>query len=32
LAWQKVHAENLVRDAIKSGMKATDAYNKYGVL
>jgi regulator of RNase E activity RraA len=31
-AWQKVHAENLVRDAIKSGMKATDAYNKYGVL
>jgi regulator of RNase E activity RraA len=31
-AWQKVHAENFVRDAIKSGMKATDAYNKYGVL
>jgi len=31
-AWHKVHAENVVRDAIKSGMKATDAYNKYGVL
>ena len=31
-AWHKVHAENFVRDAIKSGMKATDAYNKYGVL
>jgi len=31
-AWKKVHAENFVRDAIKSGMKATDAYNKYGVL
>lgn len=31
-AWQKVHAENFVRDAIKSGMKATDAYKKYGVL
>ena len=31
-AWQKVHAENFVRDAIKSGMKATDAYNKFGVL
>jgi regulator of RNase E activity RraA len=31
-AWDKVHAENVVRDAIRSGMKATDAYNKYGVL
>jgi 4-hydroxy-4-methyl-2-oxoglutarate aldolase len=31
-AWQKVNAENFVRDAIKLGMKATDAYNKYGVL
>src|SRR5262245_7679006 len=31
-AWQKVHAENAVRDAIQAGMKATDAYNKYGVL
>lgn len=31
-AWEKVHAENLVRDAIKSGMKATDAYEKFGVL
>jgi 4-hydroxy-4-methyl-2-oxoglutarate aldolase len=32
LAWQKVHAENVTRDAIKSGMKATAAYEKYGVL
>lgn len=31
-AWEKVHAENETRDAIKSGMKATDAYNKFGVL
>lgn len=31
-AWQKVHAENITRDAIKAGMKATDAYRKYGVL
>jgi regulator of RNase E activity RraA len=31
-AWKKVHAENFVRDAIKAGMKATDAYIKYGVL
>jgi 4-hydroxy-4-methyl-2-oxoglutarate aldolase len=31
-AWQKVNAENFVRDAIKAGMKATDAYGKYGVL
>ena len=31
-AWQKVHAENVTRDAIKAGMKATDAYEKYGVL
>ena len=31
-AWDKVHAENVVRDAIKGGMKATDAYDKYGVL
>lgn len=32
LAWEKVHAENEVRDAIRNGMKATDAFAKYGVL
>jgi regulator of RNase E activity RraA len=31
-AWEKVHAENVTRDAIRGGMKATDAYKKYGVL
>lgn len=31
-AWEKVHAENITRDAIKDGMKATAAYKKYGVL
>jgi len=31
-AWQKVHDENKTRDAILAGMKATEAYNKYGVL
>jgi regulator of RNase E activity RraA len=31
-AWAKVHAENEVRDAIRSGMKATEAFTKYGVL
>jgi 4-hydroxy-4-methyl-2-oxoglutarate aldolase len=31
-AWEKVHAENEVRDAIRAGMKAVDAYNKFGVL
>jgi 4-hydroxy-4-methyl-2-oxoglutarate aldolase len=31
-AWDKVHAENLVRDAIKGGMKATEVFRKYGVL
>lgn len=31
-AWAKVNAENEVRDAIKAGMPATDAFNKYGVL
>lgn len=31
-AWKKVHAENITRDAIKAGMKATAAYKKYGVL
>jgi regulator of RNase E activity RraA len=31
-AWAKVHAENITRDAIKAGMKAVAAYEKYGVL
>lgn len=31
-AWQKVFAENVTRDAIKQGMKATAAYQKYGIL
>ena len=31
-AWEKVHAENVTRDAIKGGMKAAAAYAKYGVL
>jgi regulator of RNase E activity RraA len=32
LAWQKVHAENEVRSAIKNGMKATEAYHRFRVL
>ena len=31
-AWEKVHAENVVRDAIAAGMSAGDAFRKYGVL
>ncbi len=31
-AWEKVHAENITRDAIREGMKATAAWKKYGVL
>ena len=31
-AWTKVHAENITRDAIKEGMKAVAAYEKFGVL
>lgn len=31
-AWTKVHAENIVRESIRKGMKARDAYAKYGVL
>lgn len=31
-AWEKVHAENRTRDAIRGGMKAVAAYAKYGVL
>jgi 4-hydroxy-4-methyl-2-oxoglutarate aldolase len=32
LAWEKIHAENEVRDAIRAGMKAVEAYDKYGIL
>lgn len=32
LAWDKVHAENRVRDAIIGGMSATEAFNTFGVL
>lgn len=32
LAWEKVHAENEVRDAIRAGMKTVEAYAKFGVL
>lgn len=31
-AWEKVHAENAVRDAIQAGMKAVAVFEKYGVL
>jgi 4-hydroxy-4-methyl-2-oxoglutarate aldolase len=31
-AWNKVHAENETRDAIKAGMKAQEAWEKFGVL
>ncbi len=31
-AWEKVHAENETRDAIKAGMKAQEAWDKFGVL
>jgi 4-hydroxy-4-methyl-2-oxoglutarate aldolase len=31
-AWDKVHAENAVRDDIRAGMKATAAFQKHGVL
>ena len=31
-AWKKVHDESEVRDAIAGGMKAADAFAKYGVL
>ncbi|MCC7495041.1 MAG: RraA family protein [Fimbriimonadaceae bacterium] len=31
-AWAKVHAENEVRDAIRAGLKAGEAFAKYGVL
>ena len=31
-AWEKVHAENIVRDSIRNGLKAAEAFAKYGVL
>jgi regulator of RNase E activity RraA len=31
-AWNKVHAENEVRDAIRQGLPAGEAFRKYGVL
>jgi 4-hydroxy-4-methyl-2-oxoglutarate aldolase len=31
-AWEKVHAENVTRDAIRDGLPAVAAYKKYGVL
>ena len=31
-AWEKVNAENIVRDAIAGGMTAGEAFRKYGVL
>ena len=31
-AWEKVHSENQVRDAIRGGLPATAAFQKYGVL
>ena len=31
-AWDKVHAENVTRDAIRGGLLASEAYRKYGVL
>jgi regulator of RNase E activity RraA len=32
LAWQKIHSENQVRTAIQGGLKATEAYRRFGVL
>jgi 4-hydroxy-4-methyl-2-oxoglutarate aldolase len=31
-AWEKVHAEDLTREDIKGGMKATAVFAKYGIL
>jgi len=31
-AWKKAHEENHVREALQGGMKATEAFKKYGVL
>jgi len=31
-AWEKVHAENVVRDEIRAGAKASEVFKKYGIL
>jgi regulator of RNase E activity RraA len=31
-AWDKVHAENIVREEIRAGAKAAEVFKKYGVL
>ena len=31
-AWNKVHTENAIRDAIRGGMTAQEAYERFGVL
>jgi regulator of RNase E activity RraA len=31
-AWEKVHTENEMREAIRQGMRATEAFERYGVL
>ena len=31
-AWLKVHAADVIRDTIRAGLPATDAFRKYGVL
>jgi regulator of RNase E activity RraA len=31
-AWQKAHAENRVRDAIRQGMSASQAFQTFGIL
>src|SRR5262245_21367503 len=31
-AWEKVHAENVVRDEIRAGTPATEVFRKYGIL
>jgi 4-hydroxy-4-methyl-2-oxoglutarate aldolase len=31
-AWDKAHAENEVREAVRGGMSATEAFNRFGVL
>ncbi len=31
-AWDKVHTENAIREHIRGGMKAAEAYEKFGVL
>jgi regulator of RNase E activity RraA len=31
-AWDKVHAENVTREAIRGGMKAGEAFDTFGVL